>query len=72
MIDIIYRTRAIKADFSEKNLLEKMFLTFKKWVKNIQTAGYNGTYTIYYQPSYNTLHTMKSSDPLLLADGTLG
>ena len=25
----------------------------------------------HYQPSYNTSHTMKSSDPLLLADGNL-
>ena len=23
-----------------------MFLTFKKWVKNIQTAGYNGARTV--------------------------
>ena len=23
----------------------KKFLAFKKWVKNIQTAGYNGTHT---------------------------
>ena len=26
---------------------EKTFLTFKKWVKNIQTAGYNGASTVY-------------------------
>ena len=26
---------------------------------------------VHYQPSYNTSHTMKSSDPLLLADVTL-
>ena len=26
---------------------------------------------VHYQPSYNTSHTMKSSDPLLLADGNL-
>ena len=24
-----------------------MFLDFKKWVKNIQTAGYNGACTVY-------------------------
>jgi hypothetical protein len=30
-----------------KNLLEKTFLTFKKWVKNIQTEGYNGARTVY-------------------------
>ena len=24
-----------------------MFLTSKKWVKNIQTAGYNGARTVY-------------------------
>ena len=23
-----------------------MFLTFKKWVKNVQTAGYNGARTV--------------------------
>jgi hypothetical protein len=31
-----------------KNLLEKTFLASKKWVKNIQTAGYNGARTVYY------------------------
>ena len=30
-----------------KKLLQKMFLTFKKWVKNIQTAGYNFARTVY-------------------------
>ena len=29
------------------------------------------TILVHYQPSYNTSHTMKSSDPLLLADVTL-
>ena len=29
-----------------KKLLEKTFLTFKKWVKNIQTVGYNGARTV--------------------------
>ena len=24
-----------------------MFLAFKKWVKNIQTAGYNGARTVF-------------------------
>ena len=30
-----------------KNLLEKTFLASKKWVKNIQTAGYNGACSVY-------------------------
>jgi hypothetical protein len=29
-----------------KKSLEKMFLHFKKWVKSIQTAGYNGARTV--------------------------
>ena len=29
------------------------------------------TILVHYQPSYNTSHTMKPSDPLLLADVTL-
>ena len=29
------------------------------------------TILVHYQPSYNTSHTMKLSDPLLLADDTL-
>ena len=29
-----------------KKLLEKTFLTFKKWVWNIQTASYNGAHTV--------------------------
>ena len=57
-----YRTRAIispllitihssilticKGRIFWKNLLEKTFLTFKKWVKNIQTEGYNGACTV--------------------------
>ena len=30
-----------------KNLLEKMFFTFKMWLKNIQTSGYNGAGTVH-------------------------
>ena len=30
-----------------KTLLEKTFLNFKKWVKNIQTVGYNGARKVY-------------------------
>ena len=30
-----------------KKLLEKMFLASNKWVKNIQTSGYNGARTVY-------------------------
>ena len=29
-----------------KKLLEKSFLTFKKWVEKIQTAGYNDARTV--------------------------
>ena len=53
----IYRTRAIincswiltihKARILRKKNLIKMFLDFKKWVKSIQTAGYNGARTVY-------------------------
>ena len=35
-----------------KNLHEKTFLTFKKRVNNIQTAGYNGARTIFANESY--------------------
>ena len=35
-----------KARILRKKLLEKTFLNFKKWVKNIQTAGYNGARTV--------------------------
>ena len=31
---------------SRKKPLEKTFLDFKNWVKNIQTAGYNGAHTV--------------------------
>ena len=30
-----------------KKPLQKTFLNFKKWVKSIQTAGYNGARTVY-------------------------
>ena len=36
-----------------KKPLEKTFLVFKKWVKNIQTAGYNGARTVY--ENYNVI-----------------
>ena len=52
----IYRTRAIitrswiltvhKARILRKKPLEKTFLNFKKWVKSIYTAGYNGACTV--------------------------
>ena len=36
-----------KARILRKKTLEKTFLDFKKWVKSIQTAGYNGARTVY-------------------------
>ena len=35
-----------KARILRKHPLEKTFLHFKKWVKSIQTAGYNGLHTV--------------------------
>ena len=35
-----------KVRFLRKKPLEKQFLDFKKWVKSIQTAGYNGARTV--------------------------
>jgi len=35
-----------KARILRKKPLEKTFLNFKKWVKSIQTAGYNGARTV--------------------------
>ena len=35
-----------KARILRKKTLEKTFLDFKKWVKNIQTAGHNGARTV--------------------------
>ena len=35
-----------KARILRKKLLEKTFLDFKKWVKSVQTAGYNGARTV--------------------------
>ena len=37
-----------KARILIKKPLEKTFLDFKKWVKSIQTAGYNGARTVDY------------------------
>ena len=37
----IYRVRIFS-----KNFHEKAFLTFKKWVKNIQTMSYNGVHKL--------------------------
>ena len=36
-----------KVRILQKKLLEKSFLTFKKWVEKIQTAGYNGAGTAF-------------------------
>jgi hypothetical protein len=35
-----------KAIILQKKLIEKSFLTFKKWVEKIQTVGYNGPRTV--------------------------
>ena len=35
-----------KDGFFPKNLLENKEMVFKKWVKNKQTAGYNGARTV--------------------------
>ena len=45
----------------QKKLLEKSFLTFKKWVKKIQTVGYNGAYTVYV---LNFLHEIDAGKPI--------
>ena len=55
----IYRIRAMitrswiliihKARILRKKTPDKMFLDFKKWVKSIQTAGYNGVCTVFKQ-----------------------
>ena len=39
----IYKARILR-----KQSIEKTFLDFKKWVKSIQTAGYNGSLTVYF------------------------
>ena len=36
-----------KARILRKKPIEKTFFNFKKWVKSIQTAGYNGALTVY-------------------------
>ena len=36
-----------KARILLKKPLEKTFLDFKKWVKSIKTAGYNGACTVF-------------------------
>ena len=36
-----------RARNKRKKLLERKFLDLKKWVKSIQTAGYNGARTVY-------------------------
>ena len=36
-----------KARILRKKTFEKTFLDFKKWVKSIQTKGYNGARTVY-------------------------
>ena len=42
-----------------KKLLEKTFLTFKKWVKNIQTPGYNGVRLVVRMLSFITWYDWK-------------
>ena len=37
----------MRTEFSEKTSLKKLFLDFKKWVKSIQTADYNGARTVF-------------------------
>ena len=47
-----------KARILRKKALEKTFLNFKKWVKSIQTAGYNGARTVDNEPIHITLWTV--------------
>jgi hypothetical protein len=42
----MYRMRATITRILQKKQLEKLFLTSKKWVEKIQTAGYNGAGTV--------------------------
>ena len=51
-----------KARILRKKLLEKTFLDLKKWVKSVQTAGYNGTHTV-----YDFLHIKASQKVKLLS-----
>ena len=48
-----------KARILRKKPLEKRYFGLKKWVKSVQTAGYNGAGTVY------QVHTSKYSDLLL-------
>ena len=41
----IHRFRILR--FVKLSDKQKMFLDFKKWVKSIQTMGYDGTRTVY-------------------------
>ena len=47
-----------KARILNKKPLEKTFLDSKKWVKRIQTAGYNGAHTvfIFFKKNHNGNH----------------
>ena len=46
-----------KITYVWKKKRKKTFLAFKKWVKNIQTAGYNGARTV-----HENLSQKRSSD----------
>ena len=51
-----------KARILRKKPLEKTFLDFKKWVKSIETAGYNGVRTVLRSCNWEFLHLDCSRD----------
>ena len=52
-----------KARILRKKLLKKLFLDFKKWVKNMQTAGYNGARTVFILVLANFICWYKKKNP---------
>ena len=52
----------------QKKLLEKSFLTFKKWVEKIQTTGYNGalTVTVHCATYVNVIETSRETGLLCI------
>ena len=57
-----------KARILRKKSLEKTLLDFKKWVKSIQTAGFNGALTLLYELAVMKRFYLRSGRSVFLCE----
>ena len=66
-----YHSRLQSRELRQASLLQMLLSRQTDGLTVSATGQRQYANLVHYHPSYNTLHTLKSSDPLLLADGNL-